>query len=268
MVYKKGSTGEEVKRIQTKVGVNADGVFGAITENRVKEWQEANGLVADGIVGNATWSKMFGGQMPNNGGKCVDGCVTYSPLNVHISKLQRTPKYIAIHFTAGSNSKPGRALSTKHTFEQRQASADFCVDDATIVQFNPDINSYYCWSVGDKKRSDTGGGSLYGIATNRNTISIEICSTCTPATQTAVTHDNHSGWSYTDAVLSNAIKLTKILMTKFGIDKDHVVRHYDISGKLCPGIVGWNNGELRDINGNKIGVKNNSSKWEWFKSQL
>jgi putative chitinase len=58
MLLKKGSTGEDVKKLQTKLGLTADGSFGPGTETKVKEWQTANGLTADGIVGDATWAKM------------------------------------------------------------------------------------------------------------------------------------------------------------------------------------------------------------------
>ena len=60
MLLKNGSSGSEVKQLQTKLGLAADGIFGKGTEAKVKEWQSANGLTADGIVGDATWSKMFG----------------------------------------------------------------------------------------------------------------------------------------------------------------------------------------------------------------
>ena len=59
MLLKNGSTGEDVKKLQTKLGLTADGSFGPATEAKVKEWQSANGLTADGIVGDGTWSKMF-----------------------------------------------------------------------------------------------------------------------------------------------------------------------------------------------------------------
>ena len=59
MLLKNGSTGEDVKKLQTKLGLTADGSFGPGTEAKVKEWQIANGLTADGIVGDGTWSKMF-----------------------------------------------------------------------------------------------------------------------------------------------------------------------------------------------------------------
>ena len=59
MLIKKGSKGPEVKKIQEKLGLAADGIFGSGTEAKVKEWQKENGLVADGIVGGGTWGKMF-----------------------------------------------------------------------------------------------------------------------------------------------------------------------------------------------------------------
>ena len=60
MLLKNGSKGEDVKKLQAKLGLAADGAFGPRTEKAVKEWQSANGLTADGIVGAGTWSKMFG----------------------------------------------------------------------------------------------------------------------------------------------------------------------------------------------------------------
>ena len=59
MLLKIGSKGDDVKKLQTKLGTTADGVFGPGTEKLVKEWQTKNGLTADGIVGDGTWGKMF-----------------------------------------------------------------------------------------------------------------------------------------------------------------------------------------------------------------
>jgi putative chitinase len=60
MILKVGSKGENVKKLQAKLGLGADGVFGSGTEAAVKKWQASNGLAADGIVGEGTWTKMFG----------------------------------------------------------------------------------------------------------------------------------------------------------------------------------------------------------------
>ena len=64
MLLKLGSEGEDVKKLQVKLGIEAIGKFGPKTDAAVKAWQSANGLTADGIVGAGTWSKMFGGAAP------------------------------------------------------------------------------------------------------------------------------------------------------------------------------------------------------------
>lgn len=58
--YKRGSTGEVVTQIQTKLknwgyfNAEADGVYGSRTEAAVKAFQQKNGLTADGVAGSAT----------------------------------------------------------------------------------------------------------------------------------------------------------------------------------------------------------------------
>lgn len=64
MLLKNGSKGDDVKKLQEKLGVEAIGTFGPKTEAAVKAWQKANGLKDDGIVGDATWSKLFGESAP------------------------------------------------------------------------------------------------------------------------------------------------------------------------------------------------------------
>jgi len=59
MLLKNGSTGDDVKTLQTRLGLSADGIFGSGTEASVKTWQSQNGLTADGIVGDATWAQLF-----------------------------------------------------------------------------------------------------------------------------------------------------------------------------------------------------------------
>lgn len=274
---KNGSKGDEVKTLQEALnkfmpyGLATDGIFGVLTEAAVKDFQYHKGLDIDGIVGPKTWGALgFTSTTETNttNSKCIDPSVVYKPLSVHVTKGRQTPKYLAIHFTAGSSSAPGRAQSVYNTFVSRSASADFAVDDRDMVQFNPDINNYYCWAVGDAKNKYSSGGSLNGSATNKNTISIEVCSTCSPATTTAVSTPNHEGWSFTEATLDNAVRLAKIIMKKYNIPIERVVRHYDITGKLCPGIIGWNDENIYDKNGKATGKKSDSSEWIKFKKRL
>jgi putative chitinase len=59
MLLKLGSQGEDVRKLQVKLGVDPIGTFGPKTEAAVKAWQSKNGLVADGIVGDGTWGKLM-----------------------------------------------------------------------------------------------------------------------------------------------------------------------------------------------------------------
>ncbi len=67
-VYKSGSTGGDVTRIQRALKDagfyqgEPDGIFGSGTEAAAKEFQVASGLQADGIVGAATLEKLFPSQ--------------------------------------------------------------------------------------------------------------------------------------------------------------------------------------------------------------
>lgn len=59
MLLQKGSVGADVKKIQVRLNVAQDGIFGPKTQEAVKAWQLKNGLTPDGVVGNLTWSSLF-----------------------------------------------------------------------------------------------------------------------------------------------------------------------------------------------------------------
>ena len=60
MLLKKGDNNEDVKKLQTKLGLEPIGNFGPKTEDAVKAFQTKNGLTPDGTVGPTTWSKIMG----------------------------------------------------------------------------------------------------------------------------------------------------------------------------------------------------------------
>ena len=171
------------------------------------------------------------------------------------STPNRTIKYIVVHYTAGTTSRAGSARNTALFFSNYgvNASADFITDDSTIVQFNPDLKNYSCWHCGDSKNYNK-GGSFYGKCTNFNSIGIEVCSTNNTGTMTSA-NDTH--YSFTDAVVNKTVELVKYLMQTYNIPASNVIRHYDVTGKWCPGIRGWNDESNSD-----------SSKWKAFKARL
>ncbi len=128
-------------------------------------------------------------------------------------------KYIVIHYT-GNNGDTDENNGKYFANNIVQASAHYFVDSDSITQSVPD--NYVAWSVGGKKYSNS-GGKLYGKCTNSNSISIELCD------------DVKNGIIYPSAkTIQNALELVEMLMNKYSIPKDNVIRHYDVNGKPCP----------------------------------
>ena len=69
---------------------------------------------------------------------------------------------------------------------------------------------------------------------NKDTISIEVC------------HPTEDG-SFTDATYESLVKLTAWLCDHCKLSTDHIIRHYDITGKLCP-----------------LYFVENEGAWQWF----
>lgn len=59
VLIQRNSTGDAVKAIQARLGVQQTGLFGPTTEQCVTAFQRAQGLEADGIVGPDTWKALF-----------------------------------------------------------------------------------------------------------------------------------------------------------------------------------------------------------------
>lgn len=118
---------------------------------------------------------------------------------------------IVVHYTAN----PGTdAIANRNYFESRKEEADtrenkvsshFIIGlDGTIVQCIPlDEISY---ASNDR---------------NQDTISIECC------------HPRKDG-KFTSDTYRSLLKLTAWLCDTYELDTENIIRHYDVSGKLCP----------------------------------
>ena len=197
----------------------------------VKQIQIALHINPDGIFGPLTEQAVKEFQRKN--GLVVDGIVGDKTLSLLLPKPQEetfiTKGYINTHITRLAN-RPIKYIAIHYT---------------------------------------AGSTSRKGTALNtRNvfTISIEICSNLMKGRNAA--YPNHDGWYFTDASLDNARKLVRFLMAKYNIPKSNVVRHYDISGKMCPGIIGWNEAPIYSDAGKQTGEKNNRHKWVEFHNSI
>ena len=100
----------------------------------------------------ASYGQKYFNQFANTKGEGVMQINIVKKTSTHntSSRPNRNLKWIVIHYTAGTQSRPGAAANTAQYFATTtvQASADFIVDDARIVQYNPDIRNRNTWNCG------------------------------------------------------------------------------------------------------------------------
>lgn len=132
-------------------------------------------------------------------------------------------RYLVYHYTGNDGD---RAANNAKYFQNNivKVSAHYFVDDTTVWRSVPDLK--VAWSVGGSKYANadkTGGGTMYGVITNTNSLSIEMCDTI-----------RNGVYQASEATLANAAALGRALMEKYGIPIENVYRHFDVTGKHCP----------------------------------
>ncbi len=143
--------------------------------------------------------------------------------NVGGSRAANQIKYIVLHYT-GNDGDTAENNAKYYASTVVKTSAHYFVDANNVYQSVPDLR--IAWAVGGKKYGScpqTGGGKLYGKCTNTNSISIELCD----AKKDGV-------YAPAGATVTAALELTQTLMEKYGVPKENVIRHFDVTGKLCP----------------------------------
>lgn len=115
---------------------------------------------------------------------------------------------IVIHYTAnpGSTAQENRDYFNSIQYTQEtEASSNFVIGlDGEIIQCVP------TWEV-----------AYASNERNMDTVSIECC------------HPDDSG-AFTDETYRSLVQLTAWLCEKFDLTQDDVIRHYDVTGKICP----------------------------------
>lgn len=153
---------------------------------------------------------------------------------------RQTPMYIVMHYTASNGGTAANHISYFNNRSTTNASADYFVDEVGVYQYNMQIDSRYSWAVGDGS-----GGTYGGKCSNRNQISVEMC--C---------YQSGGKWYIKDKTYQNAVELVKYLMSKYNISAGNVIRHYDVSRKLCPNAIGW------------LASTGSEATWTKFKSEI
>lgn len=156
-------------------------------------------------------------------------------------------KYIVIHYVGALGDAKDNTEFFKNT--NRGASADFFVGhNGDIWQCN-DYRTHYSWHCGGGRQTNY-GGKFFQQCLNRNSVGVELC---VKKKNTASLGDWDTDWYFTDETVRGAVDLVKWLMSDLGIDAEHVIRHYDVNGKICP---------------NPWCDKIHPGEWEKFKAKL
>lgn len=131
--------------------------------------------------------------------------------NTNRSKSQI--KYLVYHYVGAVSTAKNNADFFYNAY--RGASAHYFVDEKEIWQVVEDND--VSWAVGN----DT---YKHKECRNTNSISIEMC----------CKKDKNGKWYIEEETIKKSIELGKELVKKYNIDRSHVLRHYDVTGKKCP----------------------------------
>lgn len=140
--------------------------------------------------------------------------VSCDPSNYRAGRTQPV-RYIVMHYTANNGDTAKNNCDYYHRVGGLQASAHYFVDEHGAMQSVREGDT--AWHCGAR-------AYWHPECRNGNSIGIEMCS-----------RKRADGSYYIKPeTVANAAALAQEIMQRYGIDTDHVVRHYDVTGKRCP----------------------------------
>ena len=123
-------------------------------------------------------------------------------------------EFLVIHYTANNGDTVQNNLDY-FSCNAAGASAHYFVDENGYGQSVKDADT--AWHCG-------ASSYRHEACRNANSIGMELCSR----------KDSRGNYYFLDQTVYNAAALARQLMQTYGIDRAHVLRHYDVTGKQCP----------------------------------
>lgn len=123
-------------------------------------------------------------------------------------------EFLVIHYTANNGDTVQNNLDY-FAGNAVGASAHYFVDENGYGQSVKDADT--AWHCG-------ASSYRHEACRNANSIGMELCSR----------KDSRGNYYFMDQTVYNAAALARQLMQTYGIDRAHVLRHYDVTGKKCP----------------------------------
>jgi len=140
--------------------------------------------------------------------------VSCDPSNYRAGRTQPV-RYIVMHYTANNGDTARNNCDYYHRVGGLQASAHYFCDEYGVMQSVREGDT--AWHCGAR-------AYWHPECRNANSIGIEMCS-----------RKRADGSYYIlQETVANAAALAREIMQRYGIDTEHVLRHYDVTGKRCP----------------------------------
>jgi len=146
----------------------------------------------------------------------------------------RPIEYIVFHYDANNGATDENNGNYFENDANLNASANYFVDEDSATCSVKDTDT--AWHCGSES-----GRYVHPDCRNANSLGIEICSE----------RDTNGNYYFTEATIANAVELGRMKMAEHGVDINHCLRHYDVTGKICP-----------------APFVNDESKWIDFKTRL
>lgn len=126
-------------------------------------------------------------------------------------------KYLVVHYVGAPGDAEANARYYGNT-KGIKASAHYFVGHGPAPEIWSSVSeSDTAWHVGAKRYT-------HPDCRNENAIGVELC--C---------HQNAAGgWYFDPETVDAAMELCRDIVARYGITKDRVLRHYDVTGKICP----------------------------------
>ena len=126
-------------------------------------------------------------------------------------------QYIVIHYTANDgDAAAGNARYFASQALKSPASAHYFVDERQVWQSVKDADTaYHCGTAGKYRHPSCRNG---------NSLGIELCSR----------KDKSGRYYFKPETLERAAALARQLAQTYQIPPEHILRHYDVTGKTCP----------------------------------
>ena len=135
------------------------------------------------------------------------------------SRNGQSVEYIVLHYVGAVSSAKANAVYLNRDGNLGW-SAHFFTDEHSIWQSVPlDESAGHCGVD-----YSNGRAPFWGKCRNKNSIGIEMC----------CKKDANGVWYIEPETVEHTVRLVRWLMAEYGVDTDHVVRHYDVCRKTCP----------------------------------